>query len=93
MNSFYAYISAMKAKVNLTIEQETLIKVKKYAEEQNISVSSMVEEYFETLIKPAEDIDTELFEMVQTLKPTIEYPEDFDLMKEYHEAKAKNYGL
>lgn len=83
----------MKAKVNLTIEQETLIKVKKYAEEQNISVSSMVEEYFETLIKPSKDINTELFEMVQTLKPTFEYPEDFDLKKEYHEAKANKYDL
>lgn len=83
----------MKAKVNLTIEQETLIKVKKYAEEQNISVSSMVEEYFETLIKPSKDINTELFEMVQTLKPTFEYPEDFDFKKEYHEAKANKYDL
>lgn len=83
----------MKTKVNLTIEKETLKKVKLYAEEHQVSVSSMVEEYFEKLIKPEEEIKTDLFKIVDELNSTVIYPESFDFKKEYRKAKAKKYGL
>ena len=83
----------MKTKVNLTIEKETLKKIKLYAEEHQVSVSSMVEEYFEQLIKPKKEIETDLFEIVDKIKPNIEFPENFDWKKEYYEAKAKKYGF
>jgi hypothetical protein len=83
----------MKTKVNLTIEKETLKKVKLYAEEHQVSVSSMVEEYFETLVKPKQEIKTSLFEMIDNLKPNVEFPEDFDFKKEYYKDKAKKYGF
>ena len=82
----------MKTKVNLTIEKDTLKKIKQYAEEHNVSVSSRVEEYFETLVMRTEEIKTDLFNMVEALeRPDI--PDDFDFKKEYHEAKGKAYGL
>ncbi|RZK54778.1 MAG: hypothetical protein EOO91_15315 [Pedobacter sp.] len=83
----------MKTKVNLTIEKETLKKVKIYAEEHKVSVSSMVEEYFEKLVKPEQEIKTSLFEIIDNLEPKTDFPEDFDFKKEYHEAKAKKYGF
>lgn len=83
----------MKIKVNLTIEKETLKKIKLYAEAHQVSVSSMVEEYFEKLTTPEEEIKTDLFEIVAQLKPTVNYPVDFNFKKEYQGAKAKEYGL
>ena len=83
----------MKTKVNLTIEKETLKKVKLYAEEHQVSVSSMVEEYFEQLVKPKKEIETNLFEIVDKIKPSTEFPENFDWKKEYYEANAKKYGF
>lgn len=83
----------MKTKVNLTIEKEILKKVKLYAEENHVSVSSIVEEFFEELIKPEKEIETDLFEIVDKIKPNIEFPENFDWKKEYYEAKAKKYGF
>jgi hypothetical protein len=81
----------MKAKVNLTIEQELLTKIKVYASEHDTSVSQLVEDYFEVLSKPKKKEES-FVEMVRKLKkPTI--PEGTDLRKEYYEAKAKKYGF
>jgi hypothetical protein len=83
----------MKTKLNLTIEKETLKKVKLYAGEHQVSVSSMVEEYFEKLVKPEQEIKTSLFEMIDNLKPKVEFTEDFDFKKEYYKENAKKYGF
>ena len=80
----------MKAKLNLTIERDTLSKIKKYAVEHNRSISDIVEEHFESLsrVKKKESF----VEMIDKLKkPSID--PDLDLIKEYHEAKAKKYGF
>ena len=52
----------MKTKINLTIENETLRKIKLYALEHQVSVSSLVEDYFEKLTIKEQDIKTSLFE-------------------------------
>ena len=83
----------MKTKVNLTIEKETLKKIKLYAEEHQVSVSSMVEEYFEQLIKPKKEIETNLFNLMQKIEPNIKFPENFDWKKEYYDANSKKYGF
>jgi hypothetical protein len=42
----------MKSRVNLTIDEALLNKVKGYAAQQHTSVSELVENYFEHLTKP-----------------------------------------
>ena len=56
----------MKAKLNLTIERDTLSKIKKYAVEHNRSISDIVEEHFESLsrVKKKESF----VEMIDKLK-------------------------
>jgi hypothetical protein len=83
----------MKAKLNLTIEKEVLSKVKQYASDHDLSVSQIVEDYFETLYKPKKK--ESLVEFIDKLhklnKPDID--PDRDLIKEYYEAKGKKYGF
>ena len=80
----------MKAKLNLTIERDTLSKIKEYAAEHNKSVSQIVEEHFESLSRAGNQ--ESFVEMIRKLKkPNI--PEGTDFKKEYYEAKAKKYGF
>lgn len=81
----------MKARVNLTIEQDILQKAKAYAAKMGASVSELVEEYFRKVAEPKE-IKTDLFEMVKNLPP-VELPEDFDYKEEYYKGKMKKYGF
>ncbi|MGF7232228.1 DUF6364 family protein [Arachidicoccus sp.] len=43
----YAYICGMKTRLNITVEQHLLEKVKSYAINQQVSISSLIEDYFE----------------------------------------------
>ena len=81
----------MKARVNLTIEEDILVKTKQYASEIGSSVSELVEDYFKTITKPKPQ-QSNLIKMVQKLKPS-NYPENFNFKEEYHKAKAKKYGF
>lgn len=81
----------MKARVNLTIEQDVLEKAKSYASKMGASVSELVEEYLKKITEPKE-IKTDLFDMVKNL-PKTNYPEDFDFKKEYYEERKKKYGF
>ncbi|HCN83996.1 MAG TPA: hypothetical protein DIT07_10315 [Sphingobacteriaceae bacterium] len=80
----------MKAKLNLTIEQELLSKIKAYASNHDTSVSQIVEDYFEVLSRPKKK--ESFVEFIDKLpKPQID--PNRNLRKEYYEAKAKKYGL
>jgi hypothetical protein len=86
----------MKKRLKLTVEEKLLEKIKKYAELQNTSLSSLVEEHFEALIKPKPKLPgrMSLVEYMQSLpKSKLEFPEDFNWKEEYYKAKAKKYGV
>jgi antitoxin component of RelBE/YafQ-DinJ toxin-antitoxin module len=84
----------MKARLNLTIEQDVLEKAKSYASKMGASVSELVEEYLRKVTEPKEikEIKTDLFEIVKNL-PNVDYPENFDFKKEYYEERKKKYGF
>lgn len=82
----------MKARVNLTIEQDLLTKIKEYASNEGKSISELVERYFKQAIKNKQTKKSKIFEMVRNLPP-IDLPEDFDFKKEYHEEKMKKHGF
>lgn len=88
----YAYLYEMKTRLNITIEKDLLEKVKAYAEKHDNSVSQLVEEYFEEIIKKPKK--KSLLDLIEELpKPKIKYPEDFDFKKEYFKDRAKKYGF
>ncbi|MEJ7780790.1 MAG: DUF6364 family protein [Daejeonella sp.] len=80
----------MKAKLNLTIEQDILDQMKQYALRQKTSISEIVEDYFRVITMPKKK--ESFVELVRSLKKP-DIPDDLDLKKEYYEAKGKKYGL
>ncbi|WP_111670300.1 DUF6364 family protein [Algoriphagus litoralis] len=85
----------MKKKLNITIEENLLEKIKAYAESKDRSVSDLVQEHFETLIKPRPSLPNgmNLVEYMKSLpKSKIEFPEGMDWKEEYYRAKAKKWG-
>ena len=82
----------MKAKINLSIEEKLVYKIKAYAEEQHTSVSELVEEYFKKVVAPPKK--SNLIELVKSLpKVELPYPDDVDLKKQYYEENASKYGF
>ena len=80
----------MKARLNITIEEAILKNVKYFAEENNTSVSELVENYFKTIVKPKKK--KSLSEIIKDLpKPKLE--ENFNWKEEYYKSKKKKYGL
>ena len=89
---FYAYFYIMKTRLNLTIDEGLLKKVKAYAYKHDESISSLVEEYFETLVKKTKR--KSIIDLIEELrKPKIDLPKDFDFVKEYYKENAKKYGF
>ena len=82
----------MKAKINLSIEEKLVYKIKAYAEEQHTSVSELVEEYFKRVVEPPKK--SNLIDLVKSLpKVELPYPDDVDFKKQYYEEKASKYGF
>lgn len=82
----------MKTRLNLTIDEDLLKKVKLYADKNNESISNLVEEYFETIVKKPKQ--KSLLDLLDELpKPKEIYPKDFDFKEEYYKERAKKYGF
>ena len=82
----------MKAKINLSIEEKLIYKIKAYAEEEHTSVSELVEEYFKRVVEPRKK--NNLIDLVKSLpKVELPYPDDVDLKKQYYEERAGKYGI
>ncbi|HAZ26657.1 MAG TPA: hypothetical protein DCY95_20530, partial [Algoriphagus sp.] len=75
------------------IDAELLDKIKRYADKEEKSISSLVEEHFEKLISRKTGLPEgmSLVEYMQSL-PKFDFPENFDYKEEYYKAKAKKLG-
>lgn len=79
----------MKAKLNLTIDESLLYKVKRIAKERKSSVSQIVEEFFRNFVHtPTRESFVDLIDSL----PEISY-EEGDLTKKYMEENAGKYGV
>lgn len=80
----------MKARLNITIEEDLLTKVKGYAEKKGISVSQLVEDYFKQVT--AKSKMKSVIDLIESLpKPDID--PKLDLKKAYYEENRKKYGF
>ncbi|MBN7812533.1 hypothetical protein J0A68_16380 [Algoriphagus sp. H41] len=85
----------MKKRLNITIEEDLLEKIKKYAETKDRSLSDLVQDHFRALLKPPATLPNgmTLVEYMKSLpKSKVEFPEDYDWKEEYYKAKAKKWG-
>ena len=78
----------MKARINLTVEEEVLKKAKYYAEEHHTSVSEMVETYLKSITDKNRGKKS-LIEATKSLKRPKGKYDGRDLVKEFYEVKGK----
>lgn len=83
----------MKKRINLTINEELIDRMKSYADLRETSISNIVEEHFQKLLAPQlQRPKISLLEFVKHLpKSETEYPRNFDFKKEYYATKAQEY--
>jgi hypothetical protein len=79
----------MKTTLNITIEDAVLAHVREYAASRDISVSQMVEDYFQSLTKSVKR--NNIIEMVEGLETPAFIDEDLDLKKAYYDDKSEKY--
>lgn len=80
----------MKTRLNLTIEENLLQRMKAYASRKHISLSELVEGYFERIVQPVRG--KSIIDVVEKMKmPDI--PADRNLVNEYYEDLEKKYGV
>lgn len=77
----------MKTRLSLTIDKRIIESAKKYANQNGISLSYLVENYLKALIKK-EYSDENFSPKVKELMGSIKLPKDFDYKKELSESRS-----
>lgn len=86
-----AYICFMKARLNITIEDNLLSSMKAYATKYNTSVSELVTGYFKSVTKqPAKRKN--IISLVEELDNTT-IDKTIDLKSSFYQSQAKKYGF
>jgi hypothetical protein len=81
----------MKTRLNITIENDLLMKIKRLAKKRKVSVSRLIEEHFKTLVRPTKRRN--ILELIDELPPPkVPLPKG-DLVKLYYEDRKKKYGF
>lgn len=81
----------MNAKLTLTIEEDVIFLAKKYAAENNRSLSDLVENYLKSLHPIDKKPTQKLSARVRRLKGIISVPDEFDYKKVIAEEVTKKY--
>lgn len=88
----YAYICGMKTRLNITVEQHLLEKMKVYAIKQQVSLSSLIEDYFEKVIK-TKTKKNNLLDMIDKLEPDSKIVADSYSKNNFYEDQRTKYGF
>lgn len=81
----------MNTKLTLTIEQDVIERAKKYANEENRSLSDIVENYLMFLTAKDSTSEPERTPKVTLLKGAFKMPKNFDYRKEVALRREKKY--
>jgi hypothetical protein len=82
----------MKTRLNITVEQQLLEKVKAYALHQQVSLSSLIEAYFEKVIKTSAKRKN-LLDMVDKLEPDQKVVAESYNKDNFYENQKGKYGF
>jgi len=86
----YAYLCIMKARLNLTIDEQLLVSIKKIAKKSNTSISELVTVFFKKLAQPTKRKN--IIDLIEQLEqPSI--PTGADLKELYYKEQGRKYGL
>lgn len=83
----------MDTKLTIRLDADVIERAKKYASEQKISLSRLVETYLDNLSKPKEEEsdDIKITPLVKSLMGVIELPENTDYKKDYGDYIIEKY--
>lgn len=81
----------MNTKLTLTIEQTTIEKAKKYANNKGRSLSDIIENYLKVITKEDDIEKIELTPIVKSLKGSFKAPENFDYKRELSKRLTEKY--
>ncbi len=76
----------MDKKLTLSLNQEIIERAKKFAKENNTSLSKMIESYFDSLTERKSKDEIKTTPLVKSLSGVVDLPEDFD----YKQYRAKH---
>jgi hypothetical protein len=86
-----AYIYFMKARLNITIDDNLLSSMKAYATKRNTSVSELVTGYFKNVTKQSSKRKS-IIDLVEKLEPPA-IDKKINLKDSFHQSQAKKYGF
>jgi hypothetical protein len=81
----------MDAKLTLKLNQMVIEKAKAYASRKNMSLSRIVEAYFQSLTSENEVSEFEISPFVKSISTGTEIPADLDYKKEYSDYLIEKY--
>lgn len=82
---------AMKARVNITIEETILERAKIYASKKHLSLSRIIEDYLNNIIQSPKRKN--ILELVDNLKKSNSISDEKDLKQSYYEEQKGKYGF
>ena len=80
----------MKNKLNITISEDLIQQVKKYAFKHKTSVSRLIEDYFTRITRPTRRKN--VIDVIRAL-PKPRFQKTGDVKDEYYEERKKKYGF
>ena len=81
----------MNTKLTLTIQQDIIVRAKKYAKDKNRSLSDIIENYLKHLTNRDSITESELNPMVESLKGAFKMPKNFDYKQELGKRLEEKY--
>lgn len=81
----------MNTKLTLKLDQEVIEKAKKYAADQKLSLSRIVEAYLQSLTGNEQIVEIEISPFVKSLATGTKVPVDLDYKKEYPDHLNEKY--
>jgi replicative DNA helicase len=81
----------MDTKLTLKLNQEIIERAKKYASNQKLSLSRIVEAYLQTLTSDKKNSDFEISPFVKSMATGTKIPADLDSKKEYSDHLMEKY--
>ena len=83
--------SVMNTKLTLTIEEEIILRAKKYAKQNGRSLSAIIENYLKIITKEEPRVKKEITPLVKSLKGSFKAPQNYDYKKELLKDLSEKY--
>jgi hypothetical protein len=81
----------MDTKLTIKLDNEVIIRAKRYAQHRRTSLSRLIESYLDSVTKNESD-DIEITPLVKSLSGVIKLHEDFDYKKDRTDRLIKKYS-